>query len=168
MYSSPPMNLTQLIKESTTWFGWLGLGLVGLTLISFIIGWKEKFRLVGATVFSLLLCASSWAFTESYTPPFTVEGAKYLPVVYDNGSNLVVAQAPANFPDEAIKPTLEQIAGNLKGGGRSGGIVKVRIRKLEPAGADVSRPKVLGEVLRDLRQDITISTQQTNKTNETS
>ncbi len=162
------MNLTQLIEESTAWFAWLGLGLIGLTLIAFIIGWKVKFRLIGATVFTLLLCASTWAFTESYTAPLIVEGAKYLPVVYDNGNNLVVAQAPTDFPEEAIEPSLKQIAGNLKGGGRSGANVKVRIRKLEPSGQGISTPKVIGEVQRDLRQNITTSTMESNKENETS
>ena len=47
-----------------------------------------------------------------------IEGAKYAPVVFDNGKDLVVIQASDDFPQEAINPTLQQVAGNLKGSGR--------------------------------------------------
>ena len=88
------MNLLTLLEKSTQWFGWLGLGLALGTLISFVLGWGIRFSLVGATDFSLLLSGSTWAFTASYKPPLLVPGAEYAPVVYDNGYDLVVAQAP--------------------------------------------------------------------------
>ena len=144
------MNLIQLLKDSTQWFAWLGLALALFTLISFLVGWGFRFRLVGATVFSLLLAASTWTFTASYKPPLLKEGAQYAPVVFDNGYDLVVAQADEEFPEQSIQPTLEQIAGNLKGGGRSGRKVHIRIRQLKPAANGVSTPIILGEVIRDL------------------
>jgi len=149
------MPLSELLNQSAIWLAWTGLGLIVITFISFVIGWKEKFRLVGITVFTLLLSGSCWAFSISYTPPLVVEGARYVPVVYDNGNDLVVAQAPEDFPDEAIKPTLEQLAGNLKGGGRSGAKVNIRLRKVEAAGVGISKPTVLGEVVRDIRESAT-------------
>ncbi len=160
------MNLVQLLEESTKWFAWLGLGLALLTLISFIINWGIRYRLVGATVFSILLSASSWAFTSSYNPPFLVEGARYAPVVFDNDYDLVIAQATEDFPEESIKPTLEQIAGNLKGGGRSGAMVHIRLRELLPAGEGITQPVILGEVIRDINQGITITSPELLKENQ--
>ena len=69
--------------------------------------------------------------------------------VFDNGDDLVVAQAQADFPDEAIEPTLQQLAGNVRPGGRNSTEVTVRLRQLQPAGEGASRSVVLGETVRD-------------------
>ncbi len=150
------MTLTGLVQNSTPWLAWCGLGLTGLTILSFLINWNAKFRLIGASVFTLLLAGSSWAFTASYTPPLAIEGAKYAPVVYDNGSDLVVAQASKDFPEEAIQPTLEQIAGNLKGRGVNGAMVHIRLRKLVNSNNGITTPIVIGEIIRDIPQGISI------------
>ena len=146
------MSISQILQQATIWFGWLGLALIISTIIFFIFNFGGKFRLVGASIFTLLLSASCWAFEQSYTPPLNVDGYKYAPIVYDNGFDLVVAQAPNDFPKEAIKPTLLQIAGNLKGGGRNGARVKVRLRKVESAGDGISKPIILGEIINDLKE----------------
>ncbi len=156
------MSISEVIQNAITWFAWGGLGLAGITLISFITNWGIKFRLTGATIFTLLLSASCWAFEKSYTPPVVIEGYKYAPIVYDNGSDLVVAQAEDNFPQEAIEPTLQQIASNLKGGGRNGVVVTVRLRRLENVASGISKPVILGEVLRDTKSGITIKKTQEN------
>jgi len=140
------MTLDQLLQDTTTWLAWIGLALAVLTLISFVIRWGPRFRLIGTTIFTFLLSGSCWAFSVSYTPPFVVEGAKYAPVVYDNGNNLVIAQAAQDFPNEAIEPTLKQIAGNLKGRSLNSGLVHVRLRQVQQAGEGVSIPIILGEV----------------------
>ena len=150
------MSIIHLLEQSTKLLAWGGAGLGVITLISFLIGWGFRFRLVGATIFTLLLSGSCWAFAESYTPPLSIEGAIYLPVVYDNGYDLVVAQANEDIPEELIKPTLEQIAGNLKGGGRNGSEVHVKIRKLVPISDGISEPRILGEAIRDIKQSKTI------------
>ena len=156
------MSMTEVIKEATLWLAWGGAGLAVLALIAFLIGWGAKFQLTGATIFTLLLSASCWAFEESYTPPVNIEGYKYAPIVYDNGFDLVVAQAPDDFPNESIKPTLLQIAGNLKGGGRRNAMVRIRIRKLEPAGNGITRPIILGEVVRDIEKNTTLTSSDLN------
>ncbi len=143
------MSISEFLQEAISWLAWSGLGLGLITIIAFLIGWGARFRLVGATVFTLLLSGSCWAFKESYSPPIGVEGALYVPVVYDNGADLVVAQAPEDFPNEAIQPSLEQIARNLKGGGRNEENVHVRIRKIESTGPGVSQPIILGEVIKN-------------------
>ena len=146
------MSMSEVIQDVTKWLAWGGAGLGLFTLLSYLFNWGIKFRLTGATIFTLLLSASCWAFEQSYTPPFNVEGYKYAPIVYDNGFDLVVAQASKDFPKEAINPTLRQIAGNLRGRGRNGAQVKVRLRKIEPAGDGISKPIILGEIINDLKE----------------
>ena len=146
------MSMIEVIQDVTKWLAWGGSGIGLLTILAYLFGWGIKFRLTGITIFTLLLSASCWAFDQSYTPPFHVEGYKYAPIVYDNGFDLVVAQASNDFPEEAIKPTLLQIAGNLKGGGRNGAQVKVRLRKIESVGDGISKPIVLGEIINDLKE----------------
>ena len=145
------MPLEELLSTSSIWLAKGGLALFGLTLIAFIARWGIRFRLVGVSSFTLLLSASCWAFGLSYTPSVSVEGALRAPVVFDNGDDLVVAQAQADFPDEAIAPTLQQLAGNVRPGGRNSPEVTVRLRQLQPAGEGASRSVVLGETVRDFR-----------------
>ena len=146
------MSMSEVIQDVTKWLAWGGSGLGVLTVLAYLFKWGIKFRLTGTTIFTLLLSASCWAFEQSYTPPLNVEGYRYAPIVYDNGFDLVVAQASNDFPKEAIKPTLLQIAGNLKGGGRNGAQVKVRLRKIESAGDGISKPIILGELINDFKE----------------
>ena len=146
------MSMSEVIQDVTRWLAWGGLGLGFVTILAYLLSWGIKFRLTGITIFTLLLSASCWAFNQSYTPPVNVEGYKYAPIVYDNGYDLVVAQASNDFPKDAIKPTLLQIAGNLKGGGRNGAQVKIRLRKIESAGDGISQPIILGEIINDLKE----------------
>ena len=60
-------------------------------------------------------------FGVSYTPPVVVEGAIRAPVVFDNGTDLVVAQAPADLEAATVSATLEQLAGNLRSAGQGSG-----------------------------------------------
>jgi hypothetical protein len=146
------MALDQLLLTAAPWLGWSGLALGLLTVVAFVAGWGLRFRLVGVSSFTLLLSVSCWAFAVSYSPPVLIEGAVRVPIVFDNGEALVVAQAPAEMPMSAVTPTLEQLAGNLRGAGRSSRTVQVRLRALQPDGDGRSRPVILGEIVRDFRQ----------------
>lgn len=139
------MNLPQLLQSSAGWLAWSGLGFAVLTAIAFAARWGFRFRLVGVTSFTLLLAVSSWAFSVSYTPPVVIEGAVRAPVVFDNGNDLVIAQAPADMDPSAVTPTLEQLASNLRPGGRSSQVVVIRLRQLRSAGEGLSEPVVLGQ-----------------------
>ena len=129
------------------------LCLLVVTLIAFIFNFGIKFRIIGATIFSFLLSLSSWAFIQSYTENVVIEGAKYIPIVYDNGFDLIIAKADDNFPKESIEPTLEQLSENLRKGSRSGANVKIKIRKLEKISDGVSKPVVLGEVQKNVKMN---------------
>jgi len=134
---------------------WLGAasGLLALiTAAGFLQQWGIRFRLVGITSFTLLLAISCAAFAFSYVPRVRVEGAVSVPVVFDDGDALVVAAAPPDLAPEAFGPTVEQVARNLRGSGRGGdgGVVRVRLRRLEPAASGASQPVVLAEAQRNL------------------
>tara|TARA_B100000900_G_scaffold385435_1_gene375081 strand:- start:575 stop:1033 length:459 start_codon:yes stop_codon:yes gene_type:complete len=140
------MSFFELLESSPKIFGSIGIILSVITLIAFIFNLSLKFRLTGVTIFSFLLSISSWAFLQSYSENITIEGALYAPIVYDNGSDLIIAKAENDFPRESINPTLEQISQNLKRGSRSGRNVIIRIRGLEKISEDISQPIILGEI----------------------
>ena len=145
------MALDQLLISAVPWLGWSGLGLALLTVVAFLAGWGLRFRLVGVSSFTLLLAVSCWAFGVSYTPPVVVDGAIRAPIVFDNGTDLVVAQAPLDLEADAVSATLEQLAGNLRSAGRGSGTVTVRLRAFETPRDGISRPVILGETVRDFR-----------------
>lgn len=135
---------------------WLGIAsglLAVLMVVGFWARWGFRFRLVGVTSFTTLLALSCAAFAISYTPRVSVPGAIGVPVVFDNGADLVIAAAPDSLPAAAAAPSVEQVARNLRGSGRSStdGQVTVRLRRVESAGDGISRPVVLAEASRDLR-----------------
>ena len=147
------MSFFELLENTPKIFGFLGIILLCVTVVAFIFNFGFKFRIIGATIFSLLLSLSSWAFIQSYTENVVIDGAKYVPIVYDNGFDLIIAKAEDEFPEESIKPTLEQLSENLRKGSRSGANVKIKIRKLEKISEGVSKPVVLGEVEKNVKMN---------------
>ena len=147
------MSFFELLESTPRIFGFLGIFLFIGTTIAFIFNLNFKFRITGATIFSLLLSLSSWAFIQSYTENVVIKDAKYVPIVYDNGFDLIIAKADDDFPEESIEPTLEQLSENLRKGSRSGANVKIKIRKLEKISAGVSKPVVIGEVQKNVKMN---------------
>ena len=147
------MSFFELLEKTPKIFGILGIFLLSVSFVAFIFNFSFKFRIIGATIFSLLLSLSSWAFIQSYSEKIVIEGAKYLPIVYDNGFDLIIAKAEDDFQEKSIAPTLEQLSENLRKGSRSGANVKIKIRKLEKISDDVSRPVVIGEVQKNVKMN---------------
>ena len=147
------MSFFELLENTPSIFGIIGIFLLLGTIVSFIFNLSFKFRIIGATIFSFLLSLSSWAFIQSYTEKVPIEGARYVPIVYDNGFNLIITKADDNFPEEAIAPTLEKLSKNLRKGSRSGANVKIKIRKLEKISPDVSKPVIIGEIEKNIRMN---------------
>ena len=139
------MSFFELLENTPKILGFLGIFLLLITIVAFIFNFSFKFRIIGATIFSLLLSISSWAFMQSYSEKVVVEGARYVPIVYDNGFDLVIAKAEDDFPEESIKPTLQQLSDNLRKGSRSGANVKIKLRKLEKISDEISKPVIIGE-----------------------
>jgi len=147
------MSFFELLENTPKIFGFFGIILLLGTIIAFIFNFGFKFRIIGATIFSLLLSLSSWAFIQSYSEKVAIDGAKYLPIVYDNGFDLIVAKADNDFPEESIEPTLEQLSKNLRKGSRSGADVKIKIRKLEKISDDISKPVIIGKVQKNVKMN---------------
>ncbi len=145
------MAADPILLVAGTWLGAASGVLAVLTIAGFIARWGIRFRLVGITSFTALLSLSCLAFAVSYNPRVSVPGAIQVPVVFDNGTDLVIAAAPTSLEADAVAPTLEQVALNLRGGGRgSGGEVRVRLRRVEAVEPGLARPVVLAETTRDL------------------
>ena len=140
------MSFFELLKSTPKIFAIIGIILFFITLLTYFFNFKIKFRLTGATIFSFLLSLFSWAFLQSYIENVKVEGAIYAPIVYDNGTNLIIAKANKDFDQISVKPTLEQLSLNLKRGSRSGQTVKIKLRSIEKISEDISKPIVLGEI----------------------
>ena len=147
------MSFFELLENTPKFFGFFGIFFFICTIVAFIFNFGFKFRLIGATIFSLLLSLSSWAFIQSYTENVEIEGARYVPIVYDNGFDLIIAKAENDFPEASIEPTLEQLSENLRKGSRSGANVKIKIRKLEKISEGVSKPLVIGEVQNNVKMN---------------
>lgn len=147
------MRADPLLLSAGTWLGIAGGALLLITVLAFLLRWGIRFRLVGVSSFTVLLSLSCLAFAVSYAPRDVVEGAVSVPLVFDNGSDLVIAAAPADLPEEAYRPTVEQVARNLRGSGRKGdnGEVHVRLRRVEAVAPGVDRPVILAEASRSLR-----------------
>ncbi len=140
------MSFFELLKSTPKIFAIIGIILFFITLLTYFFKFKIKFRLTGATIFSFLLSLFSWAFLQSYIENVRVEGAIYAPIVYDNGTNLIIAKANKDFDPISVKPTLEQLSLNLKRGSRSGQTVKIKLRSIEKISEDISKPIILGEI----------------------
>jgi hypothetical protein len=86
----------------------------------------------------------------SYTPRQLVDGAVSVPVVFDNGTDLVVAAAPADLDPAAFGPSVQQVALNLRGSGRGTQLVEVRLRRVESTAPGTDTPVVLATAIRNL------------------
>jgi len=146
------MQTDPILLEAGRWLGVASGGLFVLMLLGFRLGWGVRFRLVGVTSFTTLLAISCVAFAVSYRPRLLIEGAVAVPIVYDNGADLVIAAAPADLAEAAVAPSLEQVARNLRGSGRNttDGLVTVRLRRIVAEADGLDRPVVLAEVQRNL------------------
>jgi len=147
------MSFFELLENTPKIFGFLGILLFICTIVAFVLKLSFKFRMTGATIFSLLLSLSSWAFIQSYSEKVMIEGAKYVPIVYDNGFDLIIAKVDDGFPKDAIEPTLQQLSDNLRKGSRSGANVKIKLRTLEKISDEVSKPVIIGEIERKLKMN---------------
>ncbi|MEX0589167.1 MAG: DUF2518 family protein [Cyanobium sp.] len=146
------MAADPILLTAGQWLGAASGVLAVTTVVGFLSRWGIRFRLVGITSFTGLLAVSCLTFAVSYSPRVQLEGAVSVPVVYDNGSDLVVAAALADLPADAAGPTVLQVAENLRGSGRSSadGMVHVRLRRVENLGPGLSKPVVLAEATRNL------------------
>ena len=144
------MRADPLLLTAGEWLGVASAALLLLTLVAFVVRWGIRFRLVGVTSFTVLLSLSCLALAVSYTPRQLVDGAVSVPVVFDNGTDLVVAAAPADLDPAAFGPSVQQVALNLRGSGRGTQLVEVRLRRVESTAPGTDTPVVLATAIRNL------------------
>ena len=145
-----------LLLKAGLWLAVAAIACTVLTLAGFRARWGVRFRLVGVTSFTALLAVACLAFSISYEPHQNIPGAARVPIVFDNGSGLIVAAAPSSLPQESVAPTLKQLALNqTRRQLGSGKAIRVRLRRLEPAQQPgSSRPRILGEAVLPLGEPI--------------
>jgi hypothetical protein len=144
------MRADPLLLTAGEWLGVASAVLLLLTVVAFVVRWGIRFRLVGVTSFTVLLSLSCLAFAVSYAPRQLVDGAVSVPVVFDNGTDLVVAAAPADLDPAAFGPSVQQVALNLRGSGRGTELVEVRLRRVEATAPGTDTPMVLATAIRNL------------------
>ena len=144
------MRADPLLLTAGEWLGVASGVLLLLTVVALLVRWGIRFRLVGVTSFTVLLSLSCLAFAVSYSPRQLVDGAVSVPVVFDNGSDLVVAAAPADLAPDAFAPSVQQVALNLRGSGRGTQLVEVRLRRVDPTASGTDTPVVLATAIRNL------------------
>ncbi|WP_250122539.1 Ycf51 family protein [Chroococcidiopsis sp. CCMEE 29] len=139
---------------ATKWVGIITLIFAVITVLSFILKWGIRFRLVGATGFLGVLTSGLFAlglvpFTRSVIP-----GAVRFSTVYDNGSTQTVIAVRPQISESELEATLRQAASDLYSYGRLGRTgeeqLTIRARTIIHPEPGVSKPLYLGQVKRSL------------------
>ncbi|MBW4466246.1 MAG: Ycf51 family protein [Pegethrix bostrychoides GSE-TBD4-15B] len=137
----------------TQWSGIATLAFAALTLLSFLLGWGIRFRLVGATGLLGVLTAGLFGLSVVPFSRAVVPGAARYSTVYDSGATQVVIAVAPSITAERLEATLRQAASDLFSSGRlSRGESQLTIRArtvLHPE-PGLSEPLYLGQVKRSL------------------
>ncbi|NEO70304.1 Ycf51 family protein [Moorena sp. SIO3H5] len=139
----------------TKWSGILTLACGLIAILGFILKWGLRFRLVGVTGFMLVLTASFFSLSLVPFTRTTIPGATRYTVVYDNGGNQTVIALSPTVTESQVEATLRQAASNFYSYGRLGGPnnqLTIRARTIIHPEAGVSKPVLLGKVMRSLSQ----------------
>ncbi|MEM8676354.1 MAG: Ycf51 family protein [Cyanobacteria bacterium P01_G01_bin.67] len=136
------------------WSGIATLVFLLVAIVSFVVGWSFRFRLVGVTSFMGVLTAGIFALGLGLFPHTEIPGAVSYSLIYDSGANLAVVAVPPDIEKSAIEPTLIQAATDLYSYGRTGvggnNQFTVRLRTVLHPQEGVSQPLFLGQAKRML------------------
>ncbi|MEM9508332.1 MAG: Ycf51 family protein [Cyanobacteria bacterium P01_E01_bin.35] len=136
------------------WSGIATLVCLLVAIVSFVVGWSFRFRLVGVTSFMGVLTAGIFALGLGLFPHTEIPGAVSYSLIYDSGANLAVVAVPPDIEKSAIEPTLIQAATDLYSYGRTGvggnNQFTVRLRTVLHPQEGVSQPLFLGQAKRML------------------
>lgn len=138
---------------ATQWAGILTLVFAAITLLSFILQWGIRFRLVGATGLMLVLTSGLFALSLVPISRTTVPGAVRFSRVYDSGATQVVIAVPPSITEPELTATLKQAASDLFSSGRLSqgkSQMMIRARTLFHLEEGLSRLVYLGDVQRSL------------------
>lgn len=148
------MTLPTDIFVYAKWSGIATVLCLVVAILSFVLGWSFRFRLVGVTSFMGVLTAGIFALGLGLFPHTQIPGAARYTLIYDNGANQAVVAVAPDIEKSAIEPTLLQAATNLYSYGRSGvdgnNQFTVKLRTVLHPHEGVSQPLFLGEAKRAL------------------
>lgn len=135
------------------WSGITTLVFAAITVLSFILKWGIKFRLVGATGFLGVVTGGLFALGLVPLTRTVIPGAERFSVIYDNGATQVVISVRPTITDDQLRATLRQAASDLYSYGRLGqkeGKLTIRARTVTHPQPGISQPLYLGSVKRSL------------------
>lgn len=136
------------------WSGIATIICLVVAILSFVLGWGFRFRLVGVTSFMGVLTIGIFALGLGLFPHTAIAGAARYTLVYDNGANQAVIAVDPTIEKSAIEPTLLQAATDLYSYGRTGSDgnnqFTVKLRTVLHPQTGVSQPLFLGEAKRSL------------------
>ena len=146
-----------MITDLLTYVKWSAIATLAflvLTVISFIVGWGFRFRLVGVTSFMGVVTLSILALKLGLFTRVQIEGAARYTLVYDNGANQAVVAVSPQIEKSEIEPTLRQVAVDLFSYGRTGinkdDKLTIRLRTVIHPEPNMSQPLYLGQIKRSL------------------
>jgi hypothetical protein len=125
-----------------------------ITAVAFWQQWGWRFRMVGVTLFSVVLTVGLFALSLEPITRTSITGAVPYKVVYDRSSNQVVVAVRPTITASELEATLRQAGANLFSSGRSAqGQTQliVRARTVVHPRPGLSKPIYLGQIKRSLR-----------------
>ncbi|MEO1592736.1 MAG: Ycf51 family protein, partial [Cyanobacteria bacterium J06632_22] len=143
------MPTPETFLDATKWMGIATVVFGLVSAIAFLANWGIRFRLVGATGFSLVLTAGLFGLSFEPLTPVTVEGAIPYTTVFDSGASQIVIRVPSTITAPELEATLQQSAQNLLRASRLGnpGVVPtIRARTIVHQPDGVSALLYLGQV----------------------
>jgi len=124
-----------------------------ITGLAIAFKWSWRYRMVGATLFSVVLVVGLFSLSFEPITRSSVEGAVPFKLVYDRfGPNATIAVAPTITLEE-LESTLKQASSNLFSSGRSNqgkSQLTIYARTVVHPREGVSKPVYLGRVKRSL------------------
>jgi len=136
---------------------WLGIATIislVVAIISFVVGWGFRFRLVGVTSFMGVLTLGVFALGLGLFPHAEIPGAARYALIYDNGANQAVVAVSPEIEKSAIEPTLIQAATDLYSYGRTGAggndRFTIKLRTVLHPQPGISQPLFLGTANRSI------------------
>ncbi len=167
------MTLPTDIFFYAKWSGVATIVCLLIAIVSFVVKWGFRFRLVGVTSFMGVLTTGIFALGLGLFPHADIPGAARYSLIYDNGANQAVVAVAPDIEKSAIEPTLLQAASDLYSYGRTGANgnnqFTIKLRTVLHPQTGVSQPLFLGEAKRSLitREDkdieINVFSQNINK-----
>ncbi len=130
------------------WFGYFTLFCAALTILSWILKWGVRFRLVGVTGFMGVLTGGLFALGLGLHDRPHIPGSTKFTRVYDSGSSQVVIVVPPTITEAALDATLRQAAVDIYSSGRlsqGAPTMTIRARAVLHPEPGVSQPVYLGQ-----------------------